>query len=103
MKGALAAFDDSTGSRRLLSAGFYRLHLTPGMARLVRFTLPLTQFGYPGPIQVMVGAASDDIRATVTLEVTGPLRELTDRRTYLAVATAVPVPVPVPVPEGPRA
>jgi beta-glucosidase len=83
-------------------AGFHRLCLAPGAARLVRFTLPLTQLGYldpagrfvlePGPIQVMVGAASDDIRGTATVEITGPFRELTGHRTYLGIATAVPVP-----------
>ncbi|MCU1687431.1 MAG: glycoside hydrolase family 3 domain protein [Amycolatopsis sp.] len=100
----LYVHDDATGVVRPAQelAGFHRLCLAPGAARQVRFTLPLTQLGYldpagrfvlePGPIQVMVGAASDDIRGTATVEITGPFRELTGHRTYLGIATAVPVP-----------
>lgn len=100
----LYVHDEATGVVRPVQelAGFHRLHLAPGAARLVEFTMPVTQLGYldptnrfvlePGPIQVMVGAASDDIRCNATIELTGPTLDLTGRRTYLSTAVDLAAP-----------
>lgn len=67
-------------------AGFVRLHLASGETRRVRFTLDPSQLAFfdaamrfviePGAFRIMVGAASDDIRAEATVTVEGAMREL---------------------------
>jgi beta-glucosidase len=58
--------------------GFARIALAPGHSRRVTFTLTPEQFAFwqdggwviePGRIEVMVGASSDDIRATGAFEI----------------------------------
>ena len=61
--------------------GFHRLALSPGETREVTFTLHAAQFALwasdegwlvePGEIELMVGSASDDIRAAGTVTLTG--------------------------------
>jgi beta-glucosidase len=60
--------------------GFQRIHLAPGETRQVTFTVSGEKLAFydesahgfrvhPGPFQILVGAASDDIRAKADLEV----------------------------------
>jgi beta-glucosidase len=60
--------------------GFQRIHLKPGETREVAITVPAAKLAYydekargfrvnPGTFQIMVGAASNDIRAKATLKV----------------------------------
>jgi beta-glucosidase len=68
-------------------AGFARIPLEAGQVRRVRFRLDLSQLAFydadmrfviePGEVSVMVGAASDDIRATGSFEITGDARVIT--------------------------
>jgi len=79
-------------------AGFKRLEIPAGEARVVRFQLDLTQLAYfdgdmkfvvdPGAIQVMVGASSSDIRERATVMVQGERRQLQQQQ---VVATQVQV------------
>jgi beta-glucosidase len=61
--------------------GFERIHLMPGETKTVTFSLPAEQLAswdtnrhayaiHPGTFNVMVGSASDDLRAKGSLEVT---------------------------------
>ena len=60
--------------------GFQRIHLKPGETRKVTLTVPGEKLAYyderihafrvnPGPFEILVGAASDDIRAKAGFEV----------------------------------
>jgi beta-glucosidase len=60
--------------------GFRRLHLKPGETQRVAITVPAAKLAFydqsrhafyvkPGPFEVMIGASSEDIRATAGLEV----------------------------------
>ena len=62
--------------------GHRRLHLAPGAARSIEFTVPLEELGHwnvahgrwavePGGYEILVGASSADIRLTTTTEVGG--------------------------------
>lgn len=63
--------------------GFKRLTLQPGETRTVTFELAVNQLAYydrdmrlviePGPVDIMVGASSDDIRLAGTLDIVGPV------------------------------
>lgn len=75
--------------------GFRRVPLAPGESRTVAFTVSLDQLAYlgldgetwilePGPIDVLVGSASDDIRARATFEVTGPTVTFGRSRAFLS-------------------
>jgi beta-glucosidase len=67
-------------------AGFVRIPLDAGETRRVTFRLDLAQLAFydagmelaiePGKIEVMVGAASDDIRQRGSFEITGGRRVL---------------------------
>ncbi|MER7141057.1 glycoside hydrolase family 3 C-terminal domain-containing protein [Streptomyces sp. NPDC000341] len=63
-------------------AGHRRLHLAPGAARSIEFTVPLEELGHwnvahgrwavePGGYEILAGASSADIRLTTTTEVGG--------------------------------
>jgi len=94
--------DTATGVTRPAQelVGFTRIHLAPGASTTVDFTVRMSQLGYlgvdgefvlePGPIDVSVGAASDDIRARNRFEVTGDTIDLRGRRSYLSHATTRP-------------
>ncbi|MCH8160672.1 MAG: glycoside hydrolase family 3 C-terminal domain-containing protein, partial [Chloroflexi bacterium] len=66
--------------------GFRRLAFAPGETRRVTFILDLSQLAFfdqqmrfviePGAIEVMVGASSEDIRATGAFEIQGDVRAL---------------------------
>jgi beta-glucosidase len=60
--------------------GFQRVHLKPGETRTVSLTVPAEKLAFydenihafrvhPGPFEILVGSASDDIRAKANLEV----------------------------------
>lgn len=78
-------------------AGFSRVWLDAGQSRRIEFTVPLSQLGYtglagefviePGPIEVMVGSSSADIRAQARVEVTGAARNLKGKRSFLSTVT----------------
>ncbi|MFD3377551.1 MULTISPECIES: beta-glucosidase [unclassified Streptomyces] len=90
--------DTATGLTRPAQelVGFQRVHLSPGATATVEFTVRMSQLGYvgldgtfvlePGPVEVSVGAASDDIRATGRFEITGDTIALAGRRSYLSEA-----------------
>lgn len=101
----LYASDTATGVTRPVRelVAFRRVGLEPGASTRVTFTVPLTQIGYvglggefliePGPIRLMAGASSEDIRTEQTVQVTGGTRSLEGRRTFLArveVSSAAP-------------
>ena len=66
--------------------GFRRLAFAPGQTRRVTFRLDLSQLAFfdpqmrfvvePGTVEVMIGASSEDIRATGAFEIQGDVREL---------------------------
>ncbi|WP_234036101.1 glycoside hydrolase family 3 N-terminal domain-containing protein [Porphyrobacter sp. YT40] len=78
--------------------GFARVTLQPGETREVAFTLSSAQFALwsqagewliePGTIEVMIGSASDDIRARAVVEVVG---SATGRIAPAAIATPVTI------------
>jgi beta-glucosidase len=90
--------DTATGLTRPAQelAGFKRIHLAPGAGTTVEFTIQLSQLGYvglggdvilePGPVEVLVGSAADDIRARGRFEVTGDTTILTAPRAFLSHA-----------------
>ncbi|MFG2369240.1 beta-glucosidase [Streptomyces mirabilis] len=90
--------DTATGLTRPAQelVGFQRIHLAPGATATVEFTVRMSQLGYvgldgafvlePGPVDVSVGAASDDIRTTGRFEITGDTITLDGRRSYLSEA-----------------
>jgi beta-glucosidase len=73
--------------------GFQRVHLAPGERRTVAFTLHAEQFAYtgadmrrvvePGRVSLSVGRSSDDLPLRATIELTGPIVDLSVRRHYL--------------------
>ncbi|MFF3577688.1 beta-glucosidase family protein [Streptomyces mirabilis] len=90
--------DTATGLTRPAQelVGFQRIHLAPGATATVEFTVRMSQLGYvgldgafvlePGPVDVSVGPASDDIRTTGRFEITGDTITLDGRRSYLSEA-----------------
>ena len=75
--------------------GFRRVPLGAGASATVTFSVRMDQLGYlgldgstyiiePGPIDVRVGSASDDIRAEATFDVVGPTVELGRSRSFLS-------------------
>jgi beta-glucosidase len=77
--------------------GFRRISLEPGAIQTVTFTVKLDQLAYlgidgktfilePGAIHVLIGSASDDVRARATFDVVGPTIELGRERSYLSVS-----------------
>ena len=77
--------------------GFRRISLAAGEQRTVTFSVNMDQLSYlgqdgttfilePGPIDVLVGSASNDIRAQVTFTVTGPTVSFDQRRSFLSSA-----------------
>lgn len=91
--------DTATGVTRPVRAlaGFHRVHLEAGEAATLTFTVPLSQLGYvnlrgdfviePGPITILVGASSEDIRAEATVAVKGPVQNLNGKRTFLSTVS----------------
>ncbi|WP_433524709.1 beta-glucosidase family protein [Nocardia pseudovaccinii] len=75
-------------------AGFARVHVAPGATTLIEFTIQLSQLAYvgldgdlvlePGPVDVQVGAASDDIRRRARFEIVGEPITLSADRAYLS-------------------
>jgi beta-glucosidase len=73
--------------------GFQRVHLAPGERRTVGFSLHAEQFAYtgadmrrvvePGRVSLFVGRSSDDLPLQATIELTGPVVDLSVRRHYL--------------------
>ncbi|WP_019926606.1 beta-glucosidase [Nocardia sp. BMG111209] len=90
--------DTATGLTRPAQelVGFRRVRLDPGATATVEFTIRMSQLGYvgpdgafilePGPVGVMAGAASDDIRSRGSFEITGDTIVLDGRRSYLSEA-----------------
>jgi beta-glucosidase len=90
--------DTATGLTRPAQelVGFARVELDVEASTEVVLTVPMSQLGYigldgrwviePGPIEVLVGASSDDIRLRGVFEVTGAARDLTGRRSFLSRA-----------------
>ncbi|EFC82595.1 glycoside hydrolase family 3 N-terminal domain-containing protein [Parafrankia sp. EUN1f] len=91
--------DQATGVTRPAQelVGFTRLTLSPGAASTVEVSLPMSQLGYvgldgrfglePGPVGVLVGSASDDVRLRGEFEVVGDTTVLEGRRSYLSHVT----------------
>jgi beta-glucosidase len=94
--------DRATGVTRPYQelVGFKRVHLEPSASTVVEFEVQMSQLGYvglsrgfilePGPIDVWVGSASDDIRARGHFEVIGNTIDLHGRRSYLSTAVERP-------------
>lgn len=79
--------------------GFQRIHLAPGATTRVRFTVPLSLLGYldaqrrfvveAGPVGVLAGSSSDDIRQRGEFELTGPTQEISpSSRRFLSDAVS---------------
>jgi len=76
--------------------GFKRITLAPGETRTVTFTLFVNQLGFynenmdfvvePGTIEVMVGAASDDIRLSGQFEIVGKATDINDSKVFFSMA-----------------
>lgn len=77
--------------------GFRRITLEAGESRTVTFTVKMNQLGYldvngtsfilePGSIEVLVGAASNDIRARSAFEVTGTTAHFDGERSFLSLS-----------------
>jgi beta-glucosidase len=75
--------DASTYQPKEQLQGFERIGLKPGETKTVTFSLPVEQLAFwdtgkhdfaihPGKFDVMVGAASDDVRQKGSFEVTTP-------------------------------
>ncbi len=75
--------------------GFRRVTLAPGAVQTVTFSVQMDQLAYlgldrstfiiePGPIDVLIGSASDDIRARATFDVVGPTVQLGRARSFLS-------------------
>ncbi|ABW12600.1 glycoside hydrolase family 3 domain protein [Parafrankia sp. EAN1pec] len=91
--------DQATGVTRPAQelVGFTRLSLDAGAAATVAFTVPMSQLGYvaldggfvlePGPIQILAGSSSDDIRLRGSFDVAGKVAELDSRRSFLSDVT----------------
>jgi len=94
--------DSATGVTRPYQelVGFKRVHLELSASTVVEFEVQMSQLGYvgvsgsfilePGPIEVWVGAASDDSRARGRFEVVGDTIDLHGRRSYLSTAVERP-------------
>jgi beta-xylosidase len=90
--------DRATGVTRPYQelVGFKRVHLEPSASTVVEFEVQMSQLGYvgitggfilePGPIEVWIGSASDDIRARGRFQVVGDTIDLHGRRSYLSTA-----------------
>lgn len=89
--------DTATGLARPAQelVGFRRITLAPGAVQTVTFSMQMDQLGYlgldrtsfviePGPIDILVGSASDDIRARAAFEVVGPTVQLGRARSFLS-------------------
>jgi beta-glucosidase len=73
---------------------FQRLKLEPGQSRIAEFDIKLAQLAtvdstgrlalYPGPVSVMVGSSSADIRATVTLDISAGTEIELDHQAFFA-------------------
>jgi beta-xylosidase len=78
-------------------SGFKRVHLAPGEACTVTFTLQMSQLGFydremrfvvePGHVDVMIGSSSDDHRLAGEFTITGQTIEVLGRRAFLSEAT----------------
>ena len=86
--------EEATVARPVLElCGFRRVHLAPGERRTVAFTLDAEQFAYtgadmrrviePGRVTLFVGRSSADLPLRATVELVGPVVDLTVRRHYL--------------------
>ena len=91
--------DTATGLARPAQelVGFRRVTLAPGAVQTITFSVQMDQLGYlgldrtsfiiePGPIEVLVGSASDDIRARATFEVVGATVQLGRKRSFQSVS-----------------
>ncbi len=77
-------------------AGFCRVHLNPGEARAVSFSLVISQLAFynadmefvvePGNIDVMVGSSSEDIRLRGEFEITGSVLAVDGARPFTSEA-----------------
>ncbi|MBB2946527.1 hypothetical protein FB565_006295 [Actinoplanes lutulentus] len=91
--------DQATGLERPARelVGFARLDLPAGAAATVEFTVRMDQLGYlgldgdfilePGPVQVLAGSSSSDIRLRGAFDIVGKTVVLDGRRSYLSQAT----------------
>ena len=91
--------DTATGMTRPAQelVGFRRITLAPGEVQRITFSVQMDQLGYlgvdrtcfimePGPIEVLVGSGSDDIRAREIFEVVGVTAKLGRARSFLSVS-----------------
>ena len=76
--------------------GFKRLTLAPGEKKTVTFTLFVNQLGFynenmdfvvePGAIEIMIGAASDDIRMSGQFDIAGEAADISDSKKFFGTA-----------------
>jgi beta-glucosidase len=76
--------------------GFKRVTLKPGATRTVTFTLFVNQLGFcdadmryvvePGIIEVMIGAASDDVRMEGKFEITGETTDIAASKVFFGTS-----------------
>jgi beta-glucosidase len=81
-------------------AGFQRVPLEAGEEAIVSFDIAAGQLGcsgadgrfslQPGVVSFRAGASSADLRASVTIAITGPAADLEGRRGYLSTSTVTP-------------
>ncbi len=77
--------------------GFKRVHLAPGEARTVTFSLAANQLAFydrdmryivePGTIEVMVGSSSEDIRLTGSFTITGETQDVSADQVFFSEVT----------------
>ncbi len=77
--------------------GYARITLQPGETRLVTFHLPVNQLAFynndlelvlePGPIEIMLGSSSEDIRLRGDLEIVGGSKMAVDQRVFVCQVT----------------
>ncbi|MBN2100148.1 MAG: glycoside hydrolase family 3 C-terminal domain-containing protein [Dehalococcoidia bacterium] len=82
-------------------AGFCRLHLKPGEAQTVSFSLTIRQLAFynvdmefvvePGNIDVMAGSSSEDIRLRGVFEITGSILKVAGERPFTCEARCRPL------------
>jgi beta-xylosidase len=96
----LYARDEQAGIARpvIELCGFERVQLEPGQRKTVSFTLHAQQFAYtgvdyrrivePGTITLFAGTSSADLPCTATIELTGPVVEVPERRRFVTPSMA---------------
>jgi beta-glucosidase len=79
--------------------GFKRVHLKPGEAKTVAFTLFANQFGFyneemdfilePGKIKLMIGVSSENLPLETEIEITGKITDIGNQKSFFSEITII--------------